>query len=168
MSNHINEILFALADAKVEFILGGGVAAVLHGVERVTLDVDVALEMEASNLKAFLHVMDSLHLRPRVPVPAQALMNPEAVRRMIEEKKALVFSFVDPDKPLRHVDVFLTKNLSFDELSIGTKPVTLHGRSFKIVGAQRLLQIKQSIQPPRDKDVFDIKALTKLIEEEGR
>jgi hypothetical protein len=39
MSNHINEILFALTDAEVEFIVGGGVAAVLHGVERVTLDI---------------------------------------------------------------------------------------------------------------------------------
>ena len=37
MSNHINEILFALTDAEVEFIVAGGVAAVLHGVERVTL-----------------------------------------------------------------------------------------------------------------------------------
>ena len=166
MSNHINEILFALTDAKVEFVLGGGVAAVLHGVERVTLDVDVALKMDAPNLEKFLAVMDQLKLRPRVPVPADALLNPEAVRRMIEEKRALVFSFIDPDKPLRHVDVFLTHDLSFDEMNTDAKAVTLQGRSLRIVSAQRLLQIKRSIQPPRDKDIFDIKALERLMVED--
>ena len=30
MSNHINEILFALTDAKVEFVVGGGVALMLN------------------------------------------------------------------------------------------------------------------------------------------
>lgn len=42
MSNYISEILLAPSDAEVRFIAGGGVAAVLHGVERSTLDVDVA------------------------------------------------------------------------------------------------------------------------------
>src|SRR4029453_2837682 len=83
MSNHINEILFALTDVEVEFIVGGGVAAVLHGVERVTLDMDPA------NVEKFLDVMQQLGLQPRVPVPARDLMSREAVRRMIAEKGAL-------------------------------------------------------------------------------
>ncbi|MEO5717681.1 MAG: hypothetical protein ABIR29_03815 [Chthoniobacterales bacterium] len=165
MSNHINEIIFALSDAGVEFILGGGVAAVLHGVERVTLDVDVALDMQPRNLENFLGVMTQLGLQPRVPVSARDLLSPEAVRRMIEEKQAMVFSFIDPDKPLRHVDVFLTEKLSFGAMKSDAMPVTIGARTFRIVGLEQLLRIKQSIQPPRDKDIFDIKALEKLIEE---
>jgi len=66
MSNHINEILFALTDAEVEFVVGGGVAAVLHGVERVTLDIDLALDMDPANVEKFLHVIRGLGLQPRV------------------------------------------------------------------------------------------------------
>jgi hypothetical protein len=51
MSNHIKEILFALTDAEVAFIVGGGVATVFHGVERVTLDIDLALDMEPANVE---------------------------------------------------------------------------------------------------------------------
>ena len=115
MSNHINEILFALTDAEVEFVVGGGVAAVLHGVERLTLDIDLALNMDPTNVEKFLHAIHRLGLRPRVPVPARDLMSREAVQRMIAEKGALVFSFVDFDRPLRHVDIFLQDNLSFGE-----------------------------------------------------
>jgi hypothetical protein len=162
MSNHINEILFALTDADVEFVVGGGVAAVLHGVERVTLDIDLALDMDPANVEKFLHVMDELGLQPRVPVPARDLMSREAVQRMIAEKGALVFSFVDFDRPLRHVDIFLQSNLSFEELSSGARKIVIEDRAIKIMGIAKLLETKRSITPLRDKDLIDIKQLEKL------
>src|SRR6266496_148389 len=162
MSNHINEILFALTDAEVVFIVGGGVAAVLHGVERVTLDIDLARDMEPANVEKCLHVMQQLRLQPRAPVPARDLMSREAVQRMIAEKGALVFSFVDFDRPLRHVDIFLQGNLSFEELSRGARKVVIEDRAIKIMGIGNLLETKRAITPLRDKDLIDIKQLEKL------
>ena len=162
MGNHINEILFALTDAEVEFIVGGGVAAVLHGVERVTLDIDLALDMEPANVEKFLQVMQQLGLRARVPVPARDLMSSEAVRRMVAEKGALVFSFVDFDRPLRHVDIFLQGNLSFGELSRGALKIVIENRVIKIMGIGKLLETKRAITPLRDKDLIDIKELERL------
>jgi hypothetical protein len=162
MSNHINEILFALVDAEVDFVIGGGVAAVLHGVERVTLDVDLALNMEPANVGKFLRVMQELGLQPRVPVPARDLMSREAVQRMISEKGAVVFSFLDFDRPLRHVDIFLRADLSFEELSSGAHVILVEGRTIKIIGITKLLEIKRAILPLRDKDLIDIKQLAKL------
>ena len=43
MENYLKEMLVTLADADVEFVSEMGVACVLHGVERVTLDLDVAV-----------------------------------------------------------------------------------------------------------------------------
>jgi hypothetical protein len=162
MSNHINEILFALTDAQVEFVVGGGVAAVLHGVERVTLDIDLALDMDPANVEKFLQVMRNLGLQPRVPVPARDLMSREAVQRMVAEKGALVFSFVDFDRPLRHVDIFLQGNLSFEELSRGVRKIVVEDRTIKIMGIGKLLETKRAITPLRDKDLIDIKQLEKL------
>ena len=162
MSNHINEILFALTDAEVEFVVGGGVAAVLHGVERVTLDIDLALDMDPANVEKFLRVIHELGLQPRVPVPAHDLMSREAVQRMVAEKGALVFSFVDFDRPLRHVDIFLQDNLSFEELSRDSRKVVIENRAIKIMGIDKLLETKRAISPLRDKDLIDIKQLEKL------
>ena len=162
MSNHINEILFALTDAEVEFVVGGGVAAVLHGVERVTLDIDLALDMDPENVEKFLYAIHELGLQPRVPVPARDLMSREAVRRMIAEKGALVFSFVDFSRPLRHVDIFLQDNLSFGDLSRDAGEVIIENRKIKIIGIAKLLEIKRAISPSRDKDLIDIKELERL------
>ena len=94
----------------------------------MTLDIDLALDMEPANVEKFLRVMQQLGLQPRVPVPVHDLMSREAVRRMIAEKGALVFSFVDFDRPLRHVDIFLQGNLSFGELSRDAREVVIENR----------------------------------------
>jgi hypothetical protein len=162
MKNYLKEMLVTLADAGVESVVGGGVACVLHGVERVTLHLDVAVQMNAPNLDRLIGAVERLKLQPRVPVPARDLMSREAVRRMIAEKEAMVFSFVDFDRPLRHVDIFLQGNLSFEELSRGARKIVIEDRAIKIMGIGKLLETKRAITPPRDKDLIDIKQLEKL------
>jgi hypothetical protein len=102
------------------------------------------------------------HFCHRVPVPARDLMSPEAVQQMISEKGAMIFSFVDVDRPLRQVDIFLRAGLSFEELSSGAHVVSVEGRALKIIGMMKLLEIKRTILPLRDKDLIDIKELVRL------
>jgi len=162
MQNHLREILSALADAGVEFVVAGGVAVVLHGVERLTLDLDLAIEMTPENLDRFLRTMRKLRLIPRIPVVAESLANPEVLRKMIEDKGALVFSFIDNDKPIRQVDVFLTKDLSYQRLSRDAVKIRVGKRKFQVASIDRLLEIKKSIREPREKDMIDIRELTRL------
>ncbi|PYL62166.1 MAG: hypothetical protein DMF24_05045, partial [Verrucomicrobia bacterium] len=130
--------------------------------ERVTLDIDLALDMDTGNVEKFLRVIHELGLQPRVPIPARDLMSREAVQRMVAEKGALVFSFVDFNRPLRHVDIFLQDNLSFEELSRDARQVVIENRAIKIMGISKLLETKRAITPLRDKDLIDIKQLEKL------
>jgi len=166
MRNHIKEILFALSDGGVEYIVGGGVAAVLHGVERVTLDIDIALNLTAENLGRFISVIAGLGMTPRVPIPLQSLGNTEVIRMMVEEKHALVFSLIDVHDPLRYLDVFLTEELAYPNLLAHSEVVDIDGRAIRIIGRRKLLAIKKAIQPPRDKDVLDIRYLEDLLENE--
>lgn len=159
--NPYREILKSLADAQVEFIVGGGVACVLHGVERLTMDVDVAVHMQPANLGKFVDIMSALGLKPRVPVSPQALLDPAFVRMMIEEKHALVFSFLDPDQPIRHVDVFLKADLAYESLLPDSEWVEMDGYRVRIINRTRLLAIKRAIHPPRTKDVIDIEFLSR-------
>ena len=54
----------------------GGVAAVLHGVERMTMDIDLSLDLDRSNLEKFISVMKNMNLKPRVPVPPESILDP--------------------------------------------------------------------------------------------
>lgn len=155
------EILHALASDEIEFIVGGGVACVLHGVERVTMDIDIAVHMQPYNLTKFLSLMARLRLKPRVPISPEALMDPAVIRMMVDEKHALVFSFIDPDKPIRHLDMFLRADLSYETLLPDSEWKSIGERKIRIIGRERLLAIKRAIQPPRAKDALDIEYLSK-------
>jgi hypothetical protein len=157
------EILRALARAKIEFIVAGGVACVLHGVERVTMDVDLALLMTPDNWGGFLKVMRALKLTPRVPISPESLLDAGVVRMILEEKHALVFSFVDVDRPIRHVDIFLRPDLSYDSLLPDADWISLGDYSVRVVNQRRLLQLKLGIHPPRSKDAMDIEFLRQNV-----
>ena len=157
------EILAALVDAEVDFIIGGGVACVLHGVERVTMDVDIAVATDYQNFSKFLDVMQRLGLKPRVPVDPMSLLDDKVLAHIIYEKQALVFSFVDPDRPTRHVDMFLRSDLNHSALVDHFETLEFHGKSLKVVTKEKLLEIKLAIDPPRLKDQIDIEFLRKNV-----
>lgn len=158
------EILNALASRDIDFIVGGGVACVLHGVERVTMDVDVSVHMRPDNMLKFIEVMAELRLQPRVPIAPKSLLDPAVIRMMVEEKEALVFSFVDPDRPIRHLDMFLRSDLAYDSLLPDSEWVELGAIKVRIINRARMLKIKLAIQPPRAKDALDIEYLSRNAE----
>jgi hypothetical protein len=163
MENHLKEILLTLADRGVEFVVGGGVACVLHGVERVTLDVDVAVQMTGQNLERLIGAVEILKLRPRVPVSLADLGDPDFVRSMVVEKGALVFSLTDVERPLRHLDIFLHPALSFERLSQGAVWFDIGPAKIRVVSKELLMTIKREIKPLRPKDVLDLDELAKTM-----
>lgn len=92
MRNHLKEILQVLTEKGARFVICGGVAVVLHGVERMTLDLDLVVDMSRANLERLVEAMRALNLTPRVPVPPESLLDETARRKMREENLCLLFS----------------------------------------------------------------------------
>jgi hypothetical protein len=163
--NHLKDMIITLARQKVEFIICGGVALVLHGVERMTIDLDLVVDLRESNLRSFLKAMKILQLQPRVPVPTEILLDPEKRQILVDEKNALVFTFIDLKNPYRQIDIFITDKISFDHLKDHVDIINLDGFKVKLLTKEKLLEMKKTIDPARDKDIFDIKALEKMLRE---
>jgi predicted nucleotidyltransferase len=163
MQNYYADILTKLYDARVKFILAGGVASVLHGVERLTLDIDIAVEMSEENLGRFSNVLQEINLIPRLPVGIDFLRDPERIKDAVDNKNALVFTLYDPLMPIKQVDVFLSKENSYEELINHTDNVDINGREILIVSIPKLIQMKRIAG--RDKDLRDIIELENLLEE---
>ncbi len=67
MQSGFIEILNALHDRRVEFVIVGGVAAVLHGGSRVTFDLDVVPSLTPDSWEAAVDLLWGLGARPRIP-----------------------------------------------------------------------------------------------------
>lgn len=161
--NSLLEIINVLNANKVNYIIAGGVAVVLQGVERLTMDLDAAVALDQENIERFLNAMRELELEPRLPIPAESLLEPAKVKMMREEKNALVFTFIDPKLPIRQVDFFLSKDLSYDSLKNDYEEMDLEGQKIKVLTKSKLVELKLRVNPIRDKDMSDIKELQKKI-----
>lgn len=160
---YLIELICALADKGVAFIICGGMAAVYHGVERMTMDLDISLDMVPENVRRFLETVRELGLVPRAPVPADSLLDPDTLKQFVEEKQARVFTFWDPESPYRQIDVFLTRDQAYSLLQDHTLPAKVDGRTVRVLSVEKLLEMKTRIPSPRDKDLHDIEALRKVM-----
>lgn len=160
---YLLELLKHLIDRKVMFIVCGGLAAVLHGVERLTIDLDLALSMSRNNLENFLSVMKKENMIPRAPIPAESILDKEIVQAIVEQKGALVFTFIDPENPFKQVDFFLTEDKSYETLIDETVEIKLEkGYYLHILTIDKLIEMKNAIDSPRDKDLLDIVELKRI------
>ncbi len=160
--NHLLEILTRLSRAKVRYIVCGGVAVVLHGVERMTVDLDLALDFDPGNVKKFNATITELGLIPRVPISPDFLMNEQQREALIAEKNAMVFTFVDPESPFRMVDVLLSADKSYKALYKGSEIRRIGRVAVRIASKRQIIAMKKKVRPIREKDRFDINALQRV------
>ena len=69
----VAELLSALSEGQVQYVLVGGLAVQLHGYMRSTFDVDLVLAMNDENLARFIEVAKRFGLMPSIPVPIDSL-----------------------------------------------------------------------------------------------
>jgi hypothetical protein len=65
VQNFIERIIVTLADAQTEFVVVGGVSAVLHGVPIVTQDLDICYRRSPENLVRLAAALGPLNPRLR-------------------------------------------------------------------------------------------------------
>jgi len=138
----------------------------LHGVERVTMDVDVAVHMASENWDRLILVMNKMGLLPRAPIRPESLVDPLVRQAMVEEKKVLVFTFIHPDEPSLRLDVFLRPELSYEALKPHVLPMDIGGLSLQVISPGKRLALKKGIQPARQKDLPDIAVLEEKLKKE--
>jgi hypothetical protein len=56
----IEKVFGALNDKGVRYLLVGGLASVLHGVPRTTMDIDIAISPEKANLKKCISALKGI------------------------------------------------------------------------------------------------------------
>jgi hypothetical protein len=163
--NGIIQIFLALEQAGVDYVLCGGMACVMQGCDRTTQDMDIALLMEKSNLEKAIAVFKSLNMIPRIPEPMESLTDTAIRESWINDKGAMVYTLFSSDG-LFQVDVFLHYPIRWEDLKMRAQSMMI-GKSLVPVSSRAdLITAKQAVNPPREKDLWDLRVLLEL--ENGR
>jgi predicted nucleotidyltransferase len=158
-------VLRALAAGGVDFVVCGGVACILHGVNRTTADVDLAVRLEDSNLRRFVDVVRRLGFQPRIPEPLEALLDARKRREWVEAKHATDYTLVSAHHPIQ-VDVFLQYPIIYDDLKARANAMTGTDVMIHVSSREDLIAAKRLAG--REQDDRDIRDLERIIDDEPR
>jgi len=150
----------ALNRAELRYVVVGGFAVVLHGFARLTGDIDLAIDLDATAARHAIDTFVGLGLRPRAPVDPYAFADAASRRQWAVERNMRVFSLWDPTNPMREVDVFVENPMPFDDLWSRAEVIPLEATTVRVASIPDLIAMKRAADRPQDR--VDVEALEAL------
>jgi len=154
------DLFSSLNQASIKYMVAGGIAVNLYGIERATADVDIVLELEKGNLSKFIRVAKKLGLKPKIPVKLEDFIDPEKRKSWRMNKGMMVFSLYDPKNPFFLIDIFAEIPFDFDEVYKQRNRISFENIVIPVVPIKNLIAMKEESDRPQDRaDVFYLKKI---------
>lgn len=137
-------MLLALERGSVHYVLVGGVAAIIHGAELTTRDVDIVPERSHENLARLRVVLEELDTKVRDPAGGELEPDWSA---MAGDGHHLLQSRLGPIDVLGIVE----GDLDYEALVQRSEVVTDDRLSVRVATLETLIEIKTRLGRPRDR-----------------
>lgn len=156
------DLLKALYDKKIRYLIVGGVAVNLHGVPRATFDFDLVISTDKSNIMSLLEVLGKGKYIPSLPEDPIHLADPEKVAYWIREKNVIAFSFFNEEHSHQVVDIILKHPLDFQEAFSRKVIKPVDDFELYLASIEDIIEMKR--ESARPKDMKDIEFLNRARE----
>lgn len=154
------QLLGELSNAGVEFIVVGGMAALLHGAPITTQDLDIVHRRTPENVERLHGVLLQL----------DAFMRYDLANRRLRPTKEMLLgrgqinlsTTLGPLDPLCEID----DGKGYDDLFASTDVVTDRGLTLRVLALPTLIEVKRKVGRP--KDLFVVPILIATLEERDK
>lgn len=150
----------AMNDAGVRYVVVGGLAVVLHGHARLTVDVDLVVDLDEEQALRAIDTLVGAGLHPRVPVDPRDFAVRSVREGWIRDRGMQVFSMFDPSNPMRVVDLFVDHPIPFEDLWSRSAEVELRDTTVRVASIPDLIRLKRLAGRPQDRaDIEQLEAI---------
>jgi hypothetical protein len=153
-------LLKTLVENKVDFIIVGGVSAVLHGSPITTFDLDLLHSRSPENIKRLLVALQKIDAIYRGL--GERKIEPKAEQLASSGHQLLITRF----GPLDLLGTIGKEGLSYDYLITHTKEMNVTGMNLRVLDLETLIEIKEGLGYEKDKAVVPI--LRRTLEEKKK
>jgi len=157
MNDDFRDLLTRLIETKVDFVLVGGFAGVVHGCSCVTQDIDICCDFSPENLLALQKAVSNLH-----PVHR---MTPGRKRLNLMEQTCSQFKNLYLDTDIGQLDClsFIDGLGDYQMVKQASELIKIKDVSLRILSLDGLIKAKKAMNRPRDRQViFELEAIKKL------
>jgi hypothetical protein len=150
MPTDFTAVFAALVGAHVRFVVAGGLAVVMHGRDRLTADIDIALDLSTESVRAAVAALTGIGYLPMAPVDPMKLADAATRARWRRDRNMVVFSFWDSTNTKPTVDIFLESPIPFEEMWNDAMTAPFGEVKVRIVSLAHLIRLKQASGRPQD------------------
>lgn len=151
-----------LFQSKVRYLICGGFAAAAHGNHRYTVDLDLIIDFEKSNLAALSDVVYRLGFKKRVPVTIESLVDKKYRDQLLNEKNMLAYSLFHP-KEMLTIDLMVHFDVPFETVWEKRETRIYSGYEVHYLSLNDLIEMKE--KAGREIDKQDVAVLKKFLKE---
>ena len=159
------EIFKGLNEQGVDYLVAGGLAVNLHGVPRMTYDIDLIISLESSNVRKLLDKLKEWGYRPKIPVDPMAVVDETTRAIWSREKGMKALTFRNDKAPISEIDILFDLPLPYGELRQRSVAVDLQGVRVPVVSIRDLIELKRA--SGREQDAADIRYLEVVLKGDG-
>jgi predicted nucleotidyltransferase len=149
----LKELVKALSSEKINYMIVGGYAVNFHGYSRNTVDIDLVIKFSLSNLKKVEILLEKMGMISRLPIDAVSVY--KFRDEYIKNRDLIAWNFYNENNPTEQVDILITHDVS----DFKSEKFRVGQQEFKVISKDDLIKMKK--KSGRDKDLLDIKELTK-------
>lgn len=149
-----------LARHQVQYLLVGGLAVSLHGVERATMDVDILVAMDPNNMTALIEMAKALELQPVLPVALESLNNLALLKEWHETRNLTAFALSTREIAGVTLDILLFSPLDFSGMLDRAVTFKIADVDVHVASIDDLIALKRIAN--RAIDLSDIEHLEKV------
>lgn len=157
------ELFKLLNEKKVKYLVVGGLALVLHGIIRLTADIDLMVDLTKDNLAKLFDVMKSLDFVPKMPVKMEDFADQDIRKTWAKEKSMVMFSLINKKDDYKIIDIFTENPIEFNGAYSRKQIKRAEGVDVDVISFDDLIQIKKL--SARAQDLEDIKMLEDMKNE---
>lgn len=152
-----------LREADVNYLVVGGLAVNLHGVPRMTYDIDLMVLPEPGNILKVVRRLAEWGYKTKVPVDPEGLADEGKRTQWIREKGMKAMSFYSDTAPLAEIDLLFDVPFSYLELKQRAVKFDLEGEEIPTIDIHDLIELKR--HAGRKQDFSDIEHLKLILED---
>ncbi len=154
------EFFKKINDKGIKYIVVGGLAVNLHGIPRLTYDVDLLVKMSDENLRALLEFFEELGYKPKMPVNIFDFFDSEKRNDWIKNKNMKAFCLVSDKAPIKEIDIILNTPIDYNSAEDNVVFYDLYDTKVATIGIDDLIKMKN--ESARKQDKMDVEHLKRV------
>ena len=157
MTQNLQDLLKLLLQSDLDFVLIGGFAAVLHGCNQTTRDIDICVLHSAEQIETLQHLLSPIHPYYRGTDPKESFLAPKDFSQKQDFHLVTDLGVLDVISKVKGVGDFyaVLKN---------SKEITLYGHSCRIISIEDLIKSKKALG--RHRDLATVAELEAILEKD--